>query len=237
MLKRKSKGFTLLEILLAVGILSTLSMTGIQIIAKQMELKEQLETRFYAYQEVNSAMQTLFKDFRNAFLTLKVSESLPVKFVWNRNEKYFYTLQDPSMIANTPTSDIIQVKYEIKENENKKQIVRHTDITRKESIITIQNTYQEILLSHMDLFEVFFWNGIAWVDSWDSTTMDTLNVLPKLVKVRLQSFIPATTAEIQRNAENKDNLLKIPLETIVFINSTRGQKQAVVEEGELKWDF
>lgn len=246
--KRTSLGFTLIEVLLGIGILATISMFAIQALSIQIEHRNKLEQKNGAYHATHIAMARIYDDFRhvNAVADSGRTGSIKQALVWKPTGKsmFFTTHNYRSFMSGAPQSNVSQVRYTIKDDPKdagKKQLWRTVDTELQNSIEYEDTGLSQLLVSDLAKFEVIFWDGqdFSNLGEWDTTASAYANKLPKMAKIHLSTYTPELESQQQLNAVggNKSNeeREKISLETIVFLLKTTDQSQLKEASGEYKW--
>jgi type II secretion system protein J len=246
--RQQTSGFTLIEVLLGIGILATISMFAIQALSIQIEHRNKLEQRNAAYHAIHVAMSKLYDDFRNLYATPDSGRPGVLKqaLVWKPGGKtmYFTTHNYRSFMLNSPQSNLAQVRYSIKEDPkdpNKKQLWRVVDTDLQNSIEYEDTGTPQLLIDDLAKMEVLFWDGqdFSNLGEWDTTANTYANKLPKMAKIHLEAYMPVSETEKQlkdldpQRAETERQ--KMTLETIVFLLRSGDQGQLKEPGGEYKW--
>jgi type II secretion system protein J len=248
-MKRRDSGFTLLEILLAIGILTTISAYTISTLSTQIEHRNRLQVRNAAYHSLHVAMARIYDDLRHVYIssTQGTSNALKQAFVWRPGGKltYFTTQNFNSFQADTPQSNLSQVRYSIRDDakeSTRKQLWRTVDTNLTNSIEYDDVGMPQLLVDDLALFKVSFWDGMDWsnADDWDTTSSTYKDKLPKMAKIRLEAYQPDTEIEKQNKiargvSDNDAEREKIVLETIVYLLKSDGQQQLKEPGQEYPW--
>jgi general secretion pathway protein J len=243
-------GFTLLEIILAVGILSSISVFAITALSNQMEIRNQLSTVNEAQHAVHNAMSKVFDDMRHAYvlskrdLVISGMGGSPTKprLVGKPDLVWFSTHAIRSFAANAPESNIGFVRYAVvadPKDSSKKQLIRTLDQQFKESIERENVGVSQILMRDVKDFKITFWNGQDFTPEWDTDSSDAGGKLPKMAKISMATFFPQSEGDIQKqeldpNAQGKERK-SLALETIVYLLYSAGQKDVKEASKEYRW--
>lgn len=246
-------GFTLIEIILATGILATICGFTITMIATQITNRNKLQAQDSTYHMMHVAMSHLYDDFRHILIKKEpaaygTQQTSTVKYdlVWHGStsigQTYFITQNYRSYTSNSPQSNIAQIRYERRKDSttNKDQLWRIVDTDLAESISLNEVGVPELLVDDLADFKVSFWDGTDFNSSgeWDSSQADYKDKLPKMVKIHLECFQPTTEGEKQRqelDASLAQEPRKVVLETIVYVLQSAGQEQVKSPALEYKW--
>lgn len=249
MKKNSQNGFSLLEIILAISILATIGVLTINILSSQIETRQKIVDQNSSQHSINMAMQRIYEDLQGAYISkqtdinyLNLTNRQVIPKFYFKNSNLVFSIQNyKSYLENSNQSNLAFIRYYIRPNPNdekKNQLVRIVDTNMSENIEEYNVGFLEIIVSDLKDFSVLFWNGNDFQKDWDSTANDTQNKLPKLVKVRLESYLPESNFEKQLKeiSPGIDNNKKfIALETFVYILSTIGIQDVIPPIGEYKW--
>ena len=230
-------GFTLLEILLSMGILASMSVFAITAISNQLEIRNRLSGVNESQHALNSAMAHLFDDVRHAYVLNKADSvaanvsSRPVKpvFVGKADTAYFSAQNFNSLAANSPESNLAMVRYYVREDSkdtSKKLLIRVVDTVFKESIERAGTGGEQILIRDLTDFKLTYWNGQDWTPEWDTNSNDTSGKLPKMVKMKIVVNAPLSDDQKQKRELDPNASKEIPtisLESIAYLLYSAGQ--------------
>jgi type II secretion system protein J len=245
--RTRSAGFTLIEVLLSIGILATISVFAIQALSSQIEHRNKLEQKNAAYHAIHVAMTRIYDDFSNITIAAENgarTNMVKQALVWKSKGGYFTTQNFRSFVAGAPVGDLAQVRYFIKDDPkdpNRKQLWRAIDTLLQNSIEYEDTGISQLLVPDLDKFEVQFWDGQDFSNQgdWDTTSSSFANKLPKMTRIVLSAFTPELESEKQLreltpgSAERARD--KIQLETIVYLLKSADQTQLKEPSGEYKW--
>lgn len=242
-------GFTLLEVILAVGILASISVFAITALSNQLEIRNSLARVNEQQHAIHTAMSRLFEDVRHAYVPSKQDLILsglsgkPVhpRLVGREEGFWFSTHALRSLIAGTAQSNIGYVRYYLRDDpktSGKKQLMRVVDRAMKETIERNGIGTEQILVPDVKEFKVSFWNGQDFTSEWDTDSSDASGKLPKMVRIRLAANMPFTEQQLQQqsidpNASKEPQVLT--LETIVYLLYSSGQSDVRDPVKEYRW--
>ncbi|APJ03272.1 type II secretion system protein [Silvanigrella aquatica] len=244
------KGFSLLEIILAISILATIGVLTINILSTQILTREKVTEQNAAHHSINMAMQRIFDDIQGSYLpntsdygSLNISNrQIPPQFTY-KNFNFIFTVQNhKSYLGDSNQSNFALVRYYARpdpKDSKKSQLIRIVDTDMIENIELQGVGYSEIIVPDLKDFYVSFWDGHEYRTSWDSTTNETQNKLPKLVKIHLESYITESSRDKQLQELSPATAIKrktITLDTIVYILKTLDSPDLTPFSGEYKWN-
>lgn len=182
--RNKTKGFTLIEVLVSIAIFATLSVAAYQVVNQVQRSNEVSTERSARLNALQRSLVILDNDFRQMaqrqFRTngeeassklilmqeyLLDSDTIGVMFTrlgWHNPQQQF------------PRGEVTKVGYRIKEETLERVWWRYPDTpTGQEGVVTP-------LLEGIEAFNLEFYNGSSWLKEWQ-----TDRALPKAVKLKL----------------------------------------------------
>ena len=182
--RSKTKGFTLIEVLVSIAIFATLSVAAYQVVNQVQRSNEISTERSARLNALQRSLVILDNDFRQMaqrqFRTngeeassklilmqeyLLDSDTIGVMFTrlgWHNPQQQF------------PRGEVTKVGYRIKEETLERVWWRYPDTpTGQEGVVTP-------LLEGIEAFNLEFYNGSSWLKEWQ-----TDRALPKAVKLKL----------------------------------------------------
>lgn len=250
--RRTQAGFTLLEIILVLGILATISVMSITMLSTQLTQRNKLELINQGQHAVNLALDRIYDDMRAIYLynnETRVIANLPERAVKpgltsRAGATWFLTQAFRSLRPNSPESDLAAVRYYERPNpqkEGRKQLVRAVDTDLKESIERDGVGTDQVLVDDLKEFKLAFWDGSDFREDWDTNTGDSQNKLPKMIRIRLSAYMPISESEEQMRSLRENGAGgdggrdAVDLETIAYLLSSSGAEQAKEASKEYSW--
>jgi prepilin-type N-terminal cleavage/methylation domain-containing protein len=258
-------GFTLIEIVISVGIIASLSIYAVTAMSNQIETRNRLQQSNEATHSAHSAMMRLTEDLRHAYMVYGNEEQAAKSnsdligrpmFVLTQSPRLFFMSQaHQSLIANRPESNLAYVQYIVcpdnsassrvckpqgDSNSQKKQLVRIADPTiKKVADDAVIDGVSQVLVSDLKEFKVSAWNGQEFLKDWNTERSDFGRKLPKMVKLELSVFMPEDAARKQFREESGSSNLperqSMALSTIVYLLYSSGQSDLKEPKNELSW--
>jgi prepilin-type N-terminal cleavage/methylation domain-containing protein len=248
--RNSQSGFTLIEIIISVGIIASLSIYAVSAMSNQIETRNRLQQSNEATHSAHSAMMRLTEDLRHAYMIGR-----PMFVMTEAPRLLFMSQSHQSLIANRPEANIAYVQYLVcpdssapakvcksqsDSNSPKKQLVRVTDPSvKKTSDDAMLDGVAQVLVNDLKEFKVTAWNGQEFIKDWNTERSDFGRKLPKMVKVDLSVFMPEDMARKQFRDENSSaDLTERPamsLSTTVYLLYTNGQPDLKEPKKDLGW--
>ncbi|MDP6685784.1 MAG: prepilin-type N-terminal cleavage/methylation domain-containing protein [Candidatus Omnitrophota bacterium] len=172
------RGFTLVEILIALAILAMIVASTFTIFKSSSSSWQKGETRSERYHSARVAMGRMSKEISHAVIN---------EFDGSR---FIGTSQDASFIAFVSTSsgvfELVEIEYWI--DTEQKLLMRNEQIDPDYDFST--QDYSDILAGNISELEFSYYDGLIWSDSWDSDAIseadDDKELLPIAVKIKIK---------------------------------------------------
>ena len=197
---KKSKGFTLLEVLIGTAVLGMISFIIYSISSTVLESENRVTKRDEVYQMARLALRRVTEDLNMAYLVVnkdflsKSTDGAPAEtaFIGDDKGQYdtldFNTLSNWRMFRNTKESDQSEVSYKVEPDPEEEDLYR---LMRRQTGI-IDNDVTEggkaypVALGLKE-FQLSYYDGRAddWTDNWNSKEVDQKDKLPKAVKITI----------------------------------------------------
>lgn len=194
------KGFTLLEILIALAIFSIIGITTVKHIQLILNTKNTALEDIETYDSIRAAIGILRYDLSQAFHVLlddldpEVKKSLArgnkiahTLFDGRKNEIVFTSLSHRVYYAGVKESDQAEISYFLQQRKGSK----YFSLMKRESGIIDDDLYQggQVygILDNVVSWEVKYWDdkNTKWVDDWNSDSGQFRDRFPFAVKIKL----------------------------------------------------
>ena len=220
MMKRATYGFTLIEILVA-SLASALILVAVYgVFQRAVKSRNHATARIHQALQRERAANILRNDLRNAYLSGGVLADTLEGGAQSQKSHF------PGYLRFTTTTgrdrpdeaygDVQQVEYYLSDahatnDNNTGTLVRA--LTRDLLATVPQVAREEQILSGVQTFEVAFFDGNDWQQSWQVT--DTAPALPQAVRIRIQQAAPSEQILMPPPLE-----ILVPLTTEALTSST-----------------
>jgi prepilin-type N-terminal cleavage/methylation domain-containing protein len=245
MIQKKQLGFTLIEIILALSILSSIGFLTIHVLSQQIDIRKKITDQNTAQRSLNVSLQLISHDLQGAYLfdpnnqailNLSARQVIP-QFYFQSGNLVFSIRSFYSYKENAPESDLAVVRYFVRpdpKDARKNQLVRVVDTQMAQNIENSNVGFLSVFVQNLKEFSVTFWNGTEFVQQWDSRANQTQNKLPKLVKIYLSKYIQEDeNASVLQTAQKPF----LEFQTVVFMMGSLGQSDPITPAlGNYKWD-
>lgn len=187
---RSHKGFTILEILIGVAILSGMSLMIYGTMGSALGAKVRIEKKDEMLHSVRISMDKMVHDLHQAFMAKQPLEgrdqSYRTGFKGGEDSMNFTTFSHLHYLKNAHDTDQVSVGYFLKSSEN-----GLFDLVRRESqylsdkidegghSFSVVENVKEFKLEYFDS------NQKTWLPEWDSTQIKVLGRLPEAVRITI----------------------------------------------------
>lgn len=192
------RGFTLLEIIVALSLLSLIALITFESIANSLTTREALETADIGNQSARVALDRLRRDLRLAYLTPNITavNTYITSFVAQNGDPdrlWFASLSHHRMYRESRECDQTEITYWTEDDPDMPGA--YALLRREAPRIDHQPDKQGLIaplaygLRSMDFRYLNSKTG-DWLDAWDSTGVDQLQRLPRAVQIVLVFLVP-----------------------------------------------
>lgn len=188
--KKNQKGFSLLEVMVAVGILAVMGLAITSVLNRALTSKQVVESRDDLRHAVRITFQKLNDDLMQAFMAgsaFKGKEKLfTTGLKGGEGELEFSTLSHFHYQKDAHDTDQVNVSYQLVSSRD-----GFSSLVRKETprlgIKIDDSTPHVTLLTGVKEWTLQYYDPVKaeWVSDWDTESTDNNNRLPRAVSIRL----------------------------------------------------
>jgi prepilin-type N-terminal cleavage/methylation domain-containing protein len=209
--KRQSRGFTLIELIVAMGMVAILSVSLYASLRIAFHAKDSAEKTIEPARTAELAMEFIRNDIDNALspnaaivaaITAGTTPTIPPpalagSFVGtdgkdgrgrDADDLVFYSTSESPLHA-TGSGDIKMIELAVVQPQGSNDYVLVRRVTPNLLASTTPNPDEEVLCRGVGGFNLRYYDGTDWLDSWDSTQQDTqgnVGTIPSAVEVTVQ---------------------------------------------------
>ena len=241
-----STGFTLIEFLITMGILLSLTIASTTMLRSGIDLREATAERSRVTSRISRAMLQVVRDLENAYIVpttdtdrgIQERKHLTVFKLEKSGEHDKISLTTFSNDQKRPDmaeSDIAYVVYEAKDSVD---ITGRKDLYRSALPFLLKDSKDtpqgDLLAKNIKSFKIIPWTGDSWSqDRWDSGRSETRNKLPHMVRIEIETWAEDPKADEsvlgsnERPAVALKTIVRLPLATII--------PEMKSQTGSIKW--
>jgi type II secretory pathway component PulJ len=232
----KTGGFTLIEVVITLGILTTMMVAVTTLLRSSFEVRFALSDEAKLTHRINVAVQKISDDLAHAYIISskdtkrnyndRTTKSLfrIDKVVGGGDKISFTTMSHRPLKSNSHEGDEAYVVYEVqeaKDSPGRKHLFRGA--TGKIPEDFKEDPPMELLSSHIKAINLEFWNGEGWSkDKWTSERSDTKDLMPHMVKVTVEAW---TRDPVEDETPDESAEATISYSTVVFLENSSTMKE------------
>jgi hypothetical protein len=245
--KKGSAGFSLIEVVITIGILMSLTIAVASMLRSGFDVKAGLSQKSKVSHRLSVAMQRISNDIQHTFFvstksTYKngIGRQMKTMFkidkVGSKGDKLLLTTKTHiPMIAGRYESDLTFVTYQL---QDAKDVPGRTHLYRGEYPYIPADLKEEpptrILARNIKNITLEPWTGERWSkDYWDTGRGDTRNLLPKMVRITIEAWSEDREVDDTRG-ETIDQQTET-LSTVIFLNDSWEYTELKEPDKTIKW--
>lgn len=241
----RSRGFTLLEVMITVAILATMTLAVSIMLRNGFEIRTLLAKDDEVSHRLSATIEKVARDVQHAFIVSSKDQSrnaigratktlFRIEKGFDSDKLYLTTFTRQRTIANSNESDQTYVVYQLmddKKDSSRKNLYRGEAPFIPDDF---KNTPpMKLLARHIKSFQVRAWKGDDWLkDRWDSTRSDTRDKLPHLVEIEIEAWDEDPFA-VEKDSSKKEVTVK--MKTVVYIERSVEQQDLKQPMSSIKW--
>jgi general secretion pathway protein J len=194
---RRTRGFTLMEIMIAIAITGMMGALVASAFATGTRAKEVVEGDAERYRMLRAAMNRMAREIGAAYVSdrydakrYRDANDRPSNFIGERDKLTFSSLAHERLYTDAKESDQMVVEYSLKSSTEKNARGR-TDLVRRENPI-VQDRIdrggtEDTLYEGIKRLELSYWDSDRkeWDDEWDTRRSERKSILPTRVKITI----------------------------------------------------
>jgi len=196
--KRSARGFTLMEVMIAVAITAFLGGMIAVAFNTGTKAKEVVEGDAERYRMLRAAMDRMAREIGSAYVSdrydskrYRDQNDRPTNFIGERDRLLFTSLAHERLYTDAKESDQMVVEYQVKSSQARESRGRN-DLMRRENPVVHDEKMdrggtEEVLYEGAKRVEFRYWDPDRkdWVDTWDTRRLEMKTKLPSRVKIEL----------------------------------------------------
>jgi general secretion pathway protein J len=193
---RSSRGFTLIEVMIAAGILAVMAAMTFGSFSQAWQQKEDFALADERYAQARGALDRITFELSHAFLSehydRKRFRERPTVFKGQdrggRDELLFTSLAHERLESDAKESDQAVIRYWL---ERDPENPRYDSLWRRSNPLIDEDAerrgHKAVLCENVRGLDLEYWDAAKeeWVDEWDASRVERQGVLPERIKVTL----------------------------------------------------
>ncbi len=194
---RRQRGFTLMEVMVAIGITSLMGAMVAVSFNSSFQAQEVVTDEADHYRQVRIAMARMTREIGSAFVSDKYDPSRyrdqnerPSNFIGERDKLLFSSFAHQRMYVDAKESDQMVVEYRVDSSPDRDAKGRKDLLRRVKAIVQDRmerGGTEDILLEGVQKLEFEYWDSDRkeWDDEWDTRRTERKSKLPSRVRINL----------------------------------------------------
>lgn len=196
-MKRRARGFTLMEVMIAVAITALMGTVVAMAFQTGFQAKEVVEGDAERYRMLRTAMNRMAREVGSAFVSdrydtrrFRDSNDRPTNFIGERDRLLFTTFAHQRLYTDAKESDQAVVEYFVESSHDKGANGRQ-DLKRRVNPNVGERMDRggttDVLYEGVKSIEFSYWDSEKkeWDDEWDTRRSERKSILPTRVRIVL----------------------------------------------------
>ncbi len=194
---KRFRGFTLMEVMIAVAITALMGTLVASSFNSTFKAKELIEGEAERYRMLRTAMNRMSREIGAAFVSdrfdlkrYRDQYDRPTNFIGERDRLLFTSLAHERLYTDAKESDQMVVEYSVKTSTERNARGRR-DLMRRENPILDERMdrggAEDVLFEGVQRIEFAYWDSDKkdWVTEWDTRKVERKSFLPTRVRITL----------------------------------------------------
>lgn len=194
---RPARGFTLLEVVIAVGITAMIGALITAAFQSGYRAKELVESEADKYRALRTGTDRMVREITSAFVSdhydnrrYRDQNDRPTNFIGTRDRLLFSSMAHQRLYADAKESDQMVVEYFTRSTTPPGGQSR-TDLIRRENPSLDERMdkggHEDALIEGVKRIDFAYWDSDKkdWVDEWDTRRLEKKSILPVRVRIGL----------------------------------------------------
>ena len=197
---RRAPGFTLLEVVIAVGITAMMGALIAAAFQSGYRAKELVENEADRYRALRTGTDRMVREITAAFVSdhydtrrYRDQNDRPTNFIGTRERLLFTTMAHQRLYADAKESDQMVVEYFTKSatvpgGQTQLNLMRREDSILDDRID--RGGTEDVLIEGIKRIDFAYWDSDKkdWVDEWDTRRIEKKSILPVRVRISIYAL-------------------------------------------------
>lgn len=196
-MKRRARGFTLLEIMIAAAVVALMGMTVAVAFQTSARSRDIVVEDDAFYRQLRISLSRISREIGSAFVSDKYDPNRyrdqndrPTNFVGRRDQLTFTTFAHQRLYTDSKQTDQAVVEYRVEASRDASRRGQRDLIRRVNPLLQDDITRggdEDVLFENIQGLEFAYWDSERreWENEWDTRRVERMNVLPTRVRVTL----------------------------------------------------
>ena len=196
-MRRSSRGFTLMEILIAVSIVGLMGAVTAGAFQTSVRARDMVEQDNVLYRQVRIALSRMSRELGSAFVSdrydpkrYRDQNDRPTNFIGEAERITFTTFAHQRMLTDSKETDQAIVEYRVESSRDPARRGKQDLIRRQKALIQDRmdrDGSEDVLFEDLRKLELAYWDSQKkeWVDEWDTRRMEQKDLLPTRVRITI----------------------------------------------------
>ena len=197
---RPARGFTLLEVVIAVGITAMMGALITAAFQSGYRAKELVEGEADRYRALRTGTDRMVREISNAFVSdhydtrrFRDQNDRPTNFIGTRERLLFTSMAHQRLYADAKESDQMVVEYYAKSSPGPGGKPQMNLVRREDSILDDRidkGGTEDVLIEGIRRIDFAYWDSDKkdWVDEWDTRRIEKKSILPVRVRISIYAL-------------------------------------------------
>ena len=198
-MRRRSRGFTLLEIMIAASVVALMGMTVAVAFQTSARARDIVVEDNILYRQIRISLTRMARELGSAFVSDKYDPNRyrdqndrPTNFIGQRDRIIFTTFAHQRLYTDSKQSDQAVVEYRVEPSRDPARRGQRDLIRRVNPIVQGDITRggnEDVLFENIEALELSYWDSEReeWENEWDTRRVERMNALPTRVRVTLRA--------------------------------------------------
>ena len=234
---KTGNGFTLLEVILSLAILASMTGAVSMLLKNSTSLKESISESGNVNHRLQFAISKIADDLAHAFMVKKTDFDRRTKAIFKIDKSSYGDKLSLTTFTHRPRrkhskeSDLTYVVYEVRKDDEANGM---THLYRGEAKRVPENFRQQlemvVLARAIKSLKFTPWDGARWIDDrWNSNRSVYRNRIPHMVRVELEAY------EVEERDRDSEEGSSVSVKTVVFNHFATNFSQPKSVTGPVQW--
>jgi len=197
---RRARGFTLIEVVIAVGITAMMGALIAAAFQSGYRAKELVESEADRYRALRTGTDRMVREISAAFVSdhydfrrYRDQNDRPSNFIGTRDRLLFTSMAHQRLYADAKESDQMVVEYYAKSAPTSGGQTRMNLMRREDSLLDERmdrGGTEDVLIEGIKRIDFAYWDSDKkdWVDEWDTRRIEKKSILPVRVRISIYAL-------------------------------------------------